>query len=96
MKTSFLLFLGFFAFITLPAQDWKIAGNSIRTTWGEQLKPDLPLPEYPRPQMIRENWLNLNGSWEYAIRYKDEKKPDVYTGQNTGSICDRISTFRCR
>ena len=81
MKTSFLLFLGFFAFVALPAQDWKIAGNSIRTTWGEQLKPDLPLPEYPRPQMIRENWLNLNGSWEYALRYKDEKKPDVYTGK---------------
>ena len=35
---------------------------------------DVPLPEYPRPQMVRPEWSNLNGLWSYAILNKD----DVY------------------
>ena len=27
----------------------------------------IPRPEYPRPQMVRQNWINLNGSWEFEI-----------------------------
>lgn len=27
----------------------------------------LPRPEYPRPQLVRQNWLNLNGEWEFEI-----------------------------
>ncbi|WEG09564.1 glycoside hydrolase family 2 TIM barrel-domain containing protein [Microbacterium horticulturae] len=37
------------------------------TRWGEQLDPAAPLPEYPRPQLVRERWQNLNGVWDYAI-----------------------------
>ena len=37
------------------------------TPWGEALDPDHPLPEYPRPQLVRESYLNLNGRWQYAI-----------------------------
>lgn len=39
----------------------------LRTTWGEALDPDRPLPEYPRPQLRRDSFVNLNGRWEYAI-----------------------------
>lgn len=58
---------------TLPlhnvqAQEWKPAGDKIRTTWAEKIDPAHPHPEYPRPQLVRrDNWQNLNGLWEYAI-----------------------------
>ncbi len=41
------------------------------TTWGEELQnhpEQIPLPEYPRPSMVRRNWRCLNGYWDYAIR----------------------------
>lgn len=28
---------------------------------------DIPRPQYPRPQMVREKWMNLNGVWEFEI-----------------------------
>ena len=37
------------------------------TPWGERLDREAPLPEYPRPQLVREGWVNLNGIWSYAI-----------------------------
>ena len=37
------------------------------TPWGETLDPNAVLEEYPRPQLVRNSYLNLNGSWHYAI-----------------------------
>jgi beta-galactosidase/beta-glucuronidase len=37
------------------------------TIWGETLDHSLPLNEYPRPQLMRRDWLNLNGQWQYEI-----------------------------
>jgi beta-galactosidase/beta-glucuronidase len=37
------------------------------TRWGRTLDPAHPLPEYPRPQLVREGWTNLNGIWEHAF-----------------------------
>jgi len=34
---------------------------------GDTLDRAQPLPEYPRPQMVRDSYLNLNGPWSYAI-----------------------------
>lgn len=43
----------------------------IPTRWASEVNPSAPLPEYPRPQMVRSSWMNLNGEWEYAILGKD-------------------------
>ena len=51
------------------------------TPWGENLDRDNPLPEYPRPQLRRESYLNLNGRWQYAIRPRKEKQPAVFDGE---------------
>ena len=48
-----------------PTIDWAPAGNHILTEWGEKLDPTNVLPEYPRPQMVREKWMNLNGFWDF-------------------------------
>jgi len=50
------------------------------TQWGENLDKTCPLPEYPRPQMKRNSYLNLNGAWDYAITENDEE-PASYDGQ---------------
>jgi hypothetical protein len=47
---------------------WKPAPTPLMTRWGKQVSPERVLPEYPRPQMARKAWQNLNGLWqcEYA------------------------------
>ena len=41
--------------------------GTLLTPWGERLDREAPLPEYPRPQLVRDGWANLNGPWSYAI-----------------------------
>lgn len=50
------------------------------TPWGEELDTEHPLQEYPRPQLVRDSYLNLNGLWDYAFR-GNENEPAVYRGQ---------------
>ena len=49
------------------AAEWKPVTGHIMTEWAEKVDPNNPLPEYPRPQLVRANWLNLNGLWDYAV-----------------------------
>lgn len=53
---------------------------SRRTPWADDLDPDHPLPEYPRPQLVREHWQILNGRWSYAIT-DDALEPRVWDGE---------------
>ena len=59
---------------------WQPQPISIMTQWSEDVSPTNAHQEYPRPQMVREQWLNLNGLWEYAITDKDGGMPNEYQG----------------
>ncbi|MCQ2001845.1 glycoside hydrolase family 2 protein [Arthrobacter zhaoxinii] len=45
------------------------------TRWGAALDPGSVLQEYPRPQLVRDSYLNLNGYWEYAITDAGRNQP---------------------
>src|SRR4051812_31949852 len=63
------------------AADWKPAESPLTTPWTASVKADRPLPEYPRPQLVRAKWTNLNGLWDYAIRPKDDARPAQFEGK---------------
>src|SRR6185295_18264403 len=67
---KFLLLIGLLAVINLSfAQpgSWQIVGGRITSPWADSVNPANVLPDYPRPQMKRNEWKNLNGLWQYAV-----------------------------
>lgn len=66
----------------LFAQDnWILQSARITSKWAKEVHPKEVLKEYPRPQMEREQWYNLNGLWEYAIVQRDTDTPDEFEGK---------------
>ena len=55
--------------------------HQLYTVWGENLDPENVLSEYPRPQMRRENYTNLNGYWLYAFAGAEDDKPEKWDGK---------------
>ena len=53
--------------------------RNLTTVWGEKISNN-PLQEYPRPQFVRNSYVNLNGLWDYAIT-KSDVVPSVYDGK---------------
>ena len=75
-----ILFIIFFISLNIHSQ-WKPIGDNIKTEWGENINPDNVLQEYPRPILVRKDWKNLNGLWDYTITGKGESKPKNYDGE---------------
>ncbi|MBP5620446.1 MAG: hypothetical protein J6X44_00370, partial [Thermoguttaceae bacterium] len=79
MKVSYLL--GAVALLCVAAcaatpgysADWKPVDGILLSKFAQDVDPAKPLPEYPRPQMVRADWVNLNGMWDYAIVPVGEK-----------------------
>ena len=55
--------------------DWKCVPGRIVTRWAKDVSPENAHPEYPRPQMVRKQWQNLNGLWQYAPAEADQPAP---------------------
>ena len=72
-----LIFTALFSMLLLPparAGDWKPVVGPLMTRWAKDVSPTNALPEYPRPQMVREDWLNLNGLWDIKLGDGTETK----------------------
>ena len=59
----------------------------IMSRWEKQVTADNAWREYPRPQLVRKQWQNLNGMWEYAITPKTAPQPTKYDGQILVPFC---------
>lgn len=85
MKRYYLLLL------LLPFQsataDWKPVEGKMLTSLGAKVVPSGVWSEYPRPQLQREGWTNLNGLWNYAIAGKDSSKPETWAGEILVPFC---------
>jgi len=72
---------------TAFAADWKPAPAPLMTKWGKAVTPDTAWKEYPRPQLVRKDWQNLNGLWDYAVTAKGADKPEKWDGQILVPFC---------
>src|SRR5687768_7039543 len=52
--------------LTASAVTWQPKTPPLSTPWTAQVSPTNALPDYPRPQLVRAEWLNLNGVWEFT------------------------------
>jgi hypothetical protein len=64
--------------LTAQAAEWAPVPGHIMTRWAKEVSPKNALPEYPRPQMVRKDWLNLNGLWDLAIAPKEDPRPNEF------------------
>ncbi|WP_218016756.1 glycoside hydrolase family 2 protein [Sphingomonas pruni] len=65
---------------TAPAGD-SVYTSDLMTRWGREVTPDNAWRSYPRPQLKRDRWLNLNGLWDYAITKDSAPQPMRMDGQ---------------
>src|SRR6202000_828635 len=61
-----------------PAEGWQMKQAPLMTPWAAQVDTNSPLPEYPRPQLVRTDWMNLNGIWQFQAGATNDAVP---TGQ---------------
>jgi len=74
--------LASFQLATAQNTSWKPVEGKIMSPWAEKVDPAKTLQEYPRPQLVRKNWQNLNGLWQYALTPTDQSQiPTSFDGQ---------------
>ncbi len=56
-------------------EEWKPAKGPLMTRWAKDVQAQKVHPEYPRPQLVRETWSNLNGVWQLGFAKNGEAPP---------------------
>ena len=74
--TVFCLFIS--TCVSQAAEQWKPVQGKIMTEFAAQVDSVNPHPEYPRPQLLRNDWKNLNGLWDYAIVGENDDQPNSF------------------
>ncbi len=64
-----------------PASAWTPKTPPMTTPWTNSVPTANPLPEYPRPQLTRTDWLNLNGIWDFAVTGSGQTTPPATFGE---------------
>jgi len=67
MTAVFACALLVFACAACAGASWAPVKGQLMTRWAAEVSPDKVLPEYPRPQMKRADWKNLNGLWQFEV-----------------------------
>ena len=81
-KNLLFVFVFLSSYVCLQAQEWAVVPGRIKTPWADSVNPAAPHPEYPRPQMVRDRWMNLNGLWNYSILPSNEEAiPQNFQGR---------------
>lgn len=86
MRLIFSWLLVFIFCNTVRSQE-AYQSRGMMTEWGQQVNADNAWREYPRPQLVRSEWQNLNGMWDYAIKPKGQSKPASFDGKILVPFC---------
>lgn len=86
MKFKLLIFALLLS-VSVFAQKWQPAGDKMKTRWAENVSPENVWKEYPRPQLERADWMNLNGLWEYSVIKKNLTQPKKFQGNILVPFC---------
>jgi beta-galactosidase len=86
-KSLFLVVLG----VMSAHAEWRPVKGGMMTEWGRNLKADSAWQEYPRPQLERAEWTNLNGLWDYVVTSKEAQAPAEWAGQILVPFCPESS-----
>ena len=78
------------------AADWKPAAGPLLTRFAKEIRPDKVWSEYPRPQMVRRDWQNLNGLWQFAVAERQIGATDRQAVGRTdsGAVSRRVGIVR--
>ncbi len=81
IRISFCALLLSLPIVAAAESDWQPVPGKMVTRWAKEVTPQNAWAEYPRPQLERKDWKNLNGLWDYAVMSKASAKPTDWQGK---------------
>jgi beta-galactosidase/beta-glucuronidase len=82
----FILFPGI-VYSEVTENHWTVRGAGLMTRWGKAVTPETVWAEYPRPQLVRSQWMNLNGLWDFVLLPKTGAMPSTYSKKILVPFC---------